>query len=264
MKKTLVKKFLFLAIIIPFFATSCGKEINQNQVQNVQQSSGIKTWNLKPKIAIKKQIYDKINSRFEKNIIQNRINVNPLDIFVVDGDTVHIFLSQSRGKSVNERKKIDSKKYLKLRINGINTPESSKINESITDEEIKIGKQAAKFLQDLIKKAKTVQFTWNGAVSFERVIGRLYIDGVDYNFLVVEKGLAEVAFISKNEENERFYVNDPEYIDQLVSLQKKALSEKIGIWSGNPVIQNTFSRSKRRHIETNSYLWDVDSSDSFV
>lgn len=57
---------------------------------------------------------------------------------------------------------------------------------------------------------------------YGRLLGYIWVDGEMYNNMVIEQGLARVAYI---------YAPNTKYVDQLRETQSKAQKKAIGIWS---------------------------------
>lgn len=80
---------------------------------------------------------------------------------------------------------------------------------------------------------KTVTIENKGEDQYGRVLGIVYIDGMNVNEYMVRNGLAWYY---------RHFVNDP----RLDSLEQLARKEKVNIWSmKNPISPYEFRKSKR-------------------
>tara|TARA_R110000803_G_scaffold23094_9_gene56979 strand:- start:2167 stop:2559 length:393 start_codon:yes stop_codon:yes gene_type:complete len=96
---------------------------------------------------------------------------------VVDGDTIDVTVDLGFGIFHKTR----------VRLAGIDTPEC----RTRDLEEKKYGLKAKDFLINAIQGAtSTTLITTHGSGKFGRVLGDLFIDGVDINFLMVEMHLA--------------------------------------------------------------------------
>lgn len=92
---------------------------------------------------------------------------------IVDGDTIEIevdFLPIELGK------------YIKLRINSIDSPE---LHGQCLDEVDK-AKKAKKFLNDLIKSGRDVKIVLNGRDKYFRLLGDVIVDGKPVSVTMVE------------------------------------------------------------------------------
>lgn len=125
-------------------------------------------------------------------------------IRVVDGDTVEV--------------KIDGKEST-VRLLLVDTPESVHPNEPVQP----FGIEASDFGKKTLS-GKTVKLQYDGPKwdKYDRLLAYLWVDGKNFNQLLVEEGLARVA-----------YVYDPPYIhlNTLIKAEEKARSEKKKIWS---------------------------------
>ena len=105
---------------------------------------------------------------------------------VVDGDTIDVILDMGFNILFAQR----------VRLFGIDTPES-RTRDLV---EKKYGLKAKKFLQDKLKKAKTIR-THKGEEKgkFGRILGDIYCDGKSVNSEMVKVGHA-VAYYGQNKE----------------------------------------------------------------
>lgn len=111
---------------------------------------------------------------------------------VIDGDTVTLLDTANR--------------QLRVRLAEIDTPESAQ----------PYGHHAKQELSQLVH-GKKVTVTGRGKDRYGRVIGRLYVEGVDVNAEMVRRGAAWVY---------RQYASDP----ALYGLEEQARRDKAGLW----------------------------------
>ena len=99
-------------------------------------------------------------------------------IKVVDGDTIDVILDMGFDIMYKQR----------VRLFGIDTPES-RTRDKV---EKKYGLLAKKFLSDTLKKGKIVIKTHKGEETgkFGRILGEIYVNGVNVNILMCTKGHA--------------------------------------------------------------------------
>lgn len=129
-------------------------------------------------------------------------------ISVADGDTMTILTS--------------GKKHIKIRLLGIDAPERGQ----------DFGAVARQQLNNLCY-GKTVTVENKGEDQYGRVLGVVYIDGMNVNEYMVRNGLAWYY---------KHFVNDP----RLDSLEQLARKEKVNIWSRkNPMSPYEFRKSRR-------------------
>ncbi|WP_285766421.1 thermonuclease family protein [Peribacillus sp. SI8-4] len=125
---------------------------------------------------------------------------------VVDGDTVKIKLANGNEETV--------------RLLLIDTPETVHPSKPVQP----FGPEASKFTKNLMPAGSTVEVeTGIGERDkYGRLLAYFYVDGKMVNKLLLEKGLARVAYV---------YAPNTKYLDELQSIQKQAQKERIGIWS---------------------------------
>lgn len=129
-------------------------------------------------------------------------------ISVADGDTMTILTAD--------------KKQLKIRLSGIDAPEKGQ----------DFGTVARQQLNNLCY-GKNVTVESKGEDQYGRVLGVVYVDGLNVNEYMVRNGLAWYY---------KHFVNDP----RLDSLEQLARKEKVNIWSmKNPISPYEFRKSKR-------------------
>lgn len=144
----------------------------------------------------------------QASISVNHINLHgPYSVErVVDGDTMVLNLE---GNNV------------KVRMLGIDTPESVHSDKSKNTKE---GKQASKFVKDLLKD-KNVYLEYDVAKEdkYGRTLAYVYLDDekMMLNKLLIEKGLAVVMTIQPNSR----------YADLFYECQVKARKLKVGFWA---------------------------------
>ncbi|MDR6998321.1 thermonuclease family protein [Neobacillus niacini] len=124
----------------------------------------------------------------------------------VDGDTVVIKL--------NSREE-------KVRMLCVDTPETHHPRLGVQP----FGPEASAYTQKILTVGKKVQIETgigNGRDKYGRLLAYIYVDGKMFNEMLLEKGLARVAYI---------YAPNTKYVDQFYAIQKEAQKKKIGIWS---------------------------------
>ena len=125
---------------------------------------------------------------------------------VIDGDTVYVL--NNKGKEE------------KVRLLLIDTPETSHPDKpaQLFGEEAK--EYAKRYLRPGTKAVleKGVQDT----DKYGRTLGYLFVDGVNFNKHMVEKGYARVAYV---------YEPNTKYLDEFLEAEKRAKEKKLNIWS---------------------------------
>ena len=125
---------------------------------------------------------------------------------VVDGDTVKIKTSNGKEETV--------------RLLLIDTPETVHPSKPVQP----FGPEASKFTKELMPAGSEVEVeTGIGERDkYGRLLAYFYVDGKMVNKLLLEKGLARVAYV---------YAPNTKYLDELEAIQKQAQKKEVGIWS---------------------------------
>lgn len=122
---------------------------------------------------------------------------------VVDGDTVVL---EKNGYEY------------KVRLIGVDTPESVHLDKNKNTKE---GKIASDFTKErLTGKKVDIEFDVKPQDKYGRYLVYLYVDGISYNEVLLEEGMARVMIISPNVKNKELYAQ----------IEKRAKDKKIGIW----------------------------------
>ncbi|WP_249597870.1 thermonuclease family protein [Peribacillus frigoritolerans] len=127
-------------------------------------------------------------------------------IKVIDGDTVKIKMTNGNEETV--------------RLLLIDTPETVHPSKPVQP----LGPEASKFAKELMPSGSKVEVeTGIGERDkYGRLLAYFYVDGKMVNKLLLEKGLARVAYV---------YAPNTKYLDELENIQKQAQQDEIGIWS---------------------------------
>jgi micrococcal nuclease len=122
---------------------------------------------------------------------------------VVDGDTIVV-----KYNGVDE----------KVRLIGIDTPESVHADESKnTEEGVLVSDYTKKMLTD---KKVGLEFDVSKRDKYGRLLAYVYLDGEMYNKILLKEGYARVAT----------YPPNVKYVDEFVKLQKEARENNKGLW----------------------------------
>lgn len=132
---------------------------------------------------------------------------------VIDGDTIEIHGTR-------------------IRLHGIDAPESAQLCQRPDGVSWRCGQQAALALQDYIGR-RTVACVKRDTDRYGRIIGRCSVGGVDLNAWMVESGWA-VAY--------RGYATD--YVNE----EQRARAARVGIWSGAFVMPWDWRRGQRLRV----------------
>lgn len=109
----------------------------------------------------------------------------------------------------------------KVRLIGVNTPESVHLDKTKNTE---FGKVASEFTKKRLEnKIVDVEFDAGPTDRYGRLLVYLYVDGVSYNEVLLEEGMAQVMIYSPNVKNAELYK----------SIEKVAKDKKVGLWKNN-------------------------------
>lgn len=138
---------------------------------------------------------------------------------VVDGDT--LITLDADGKE--ER----------VRLLLIDTPESVHPTKPVEA----FGKEASDFAKQYMKNGKKFVLEKGNPERdrYDRLLAYLWVDGVNFNKLMLEKGYARVAYV---------YEPNTKYLDEFEKAEQKAKKQKLGVWSiSNYVTEKGFDMS---------------------
>lgn len=123
---------------------------------------------------------------------------------VVDGDTLDVMINN---------------KEERIRLLLVDTPETKHPSKPVQP----FGPEASQFTKDTLEgKEVTVELDVSERDKYGRLLAYVWIDGKMFNKMLLEKGLARVAYV---------YAPNTKYVDQFYEIQKKAQKEGVGIWS---------------------------------
>lgn len=134
---------------------------------------------------------------------------------VVDGDTVKV--------------KFPSGEIETVRLLLIDTPESVHPDKPAQP----YGEQASDFAKDSLKEGQTVTLEKGEAErdKYGRLLGYIWIEDVNFNQLMIEKGYARVAYV---------YEPNIKYLDELKTAEEKAEEKRSNIWSIDGYAESQF------------------------
>ncbi|MFY4774469.1 thermonuclease family protein [Metabacillus sp. RGM 3146] len=124
----------------------------------------------------------------------------------IDGDTVKIKLNG----------KIET-----VRMLCVDTPETHHPRLGVQP----FGPEASDFTKKTLYEGRSIQIEpgiGGGRDKYGRLLAYIYINNKMFNEMLLEKGLARVAYV---------YPPNTQYVDQFYAIQKKAQKKAIGIWS---------------------------------
>lgn len=125
---------------------------------------------------------------------------------VVDGDTLRVILHNNTEETV--------------RLLLIDTPETVHPNKPVQP----FGPEASEFVKKLLPEGKEVELELGISErdKYGRLLAYVYVDGKMINKMLLEQGLARVAYV---------FAPNTKYVDEFRNIQEKARQNGIGIWS---------------------------------
>lgn len=123
---------------------------------------------------------------------------------VVDGDTLDVMINN---------------KEERIRLLLVDTPETKHPSKPVQP----FGPEASQFAKDTLEgKEVRVELDVSERDKYGRLLAYIWIDGKMFNEMLLEEGLARVAYV---------YAPNTKYVDQFYEIQKKAQKQGVGIWS---------------------------------
>lgn len=134
---------------------------------------------------------------------------------VVDGDTISVIMPNGKEESV--------------RLLLIDTPES--VHPTKPDQ--KFGVKASAFAKETLKKGQEVMLEVGDPKrdKYDRLLAYIWIDNINFNQLMIEKGFARVAYV---------YEPNTKYIKQFRETEQKAKKREKRIWSIPGYVKSEF------------------------
>ena len=143
-------------------------------------------------------------------VITNHYVVNITLDSCIDGDTAWFIIDGER---------------VKVRFLGIDTPESINVKEEY-------GEDASSYTCSVLKNANNIYIEYDDNSDrydkYGRLLGYVFVDGINISELLVSKGYAEVKYI----------YGEYKYLDDLCDSQYKAYENKLGIWDSYDYTKN--------------------------
>lgn len=128
---------------------------------------------------------------------------------VVDGDTIYVIFNNG---ILN-----DGKKY-KIRLIGIDTPESKHLNKTKNTKE---GIIAYEYTKKMLEgKDVIVEFDIAQTDKYGRILAYIWLNNELYNKHLLDVGYAKIMTIQPNSK----------YVEELKNAQKKAIKNEVGFW----------------------------------
>lgn len=186
-----MKKYFILIMLCFFFLAGCGQETiedNNNHVNSIEET------------IMKEEIEQQKDTPLVDNFIPATV------VRVIDGDTLIVKLENG----VEER----------VRLLLVDTPETVHPNKP----EQPFGREASNFAKEMMPEGSQVHIELDVGErdKYGRLLAYIWIDNKMLNEMLLQKGLARVAYV---------YAPNTKYVDQFYEIQKEAQQKGIGIWS---------------------------------
>jgi micrococcal nuclease len=202
--------YRFLSFIWPLFfiitillsgciSNETAKEKNDEQPSSIVKKTEEKKTEIKD-TKLESQISEVPKSNNNKNLLSATIVKN------VDGDTVNIRLNG---------------KIEKVRMLCVDTPETHHPRLGVQP----YGKEASDYTKKILSVGTKIEIEpgiGGGRDKYGRLLAYIYVNGKMFNEMLLEQGLARVAYI---------YAPNTKYVDEFYTIQKKAQKKGVGIWS---------------------------------
>ncbi|MYL43946.1 thermonuclease family protein [Virgibacillus salexigens] len=134
---------------------------------------------------------------------------------VVDGDTVKVEFPSGETETV--------------RLLLIDSPESVHPTKPVQP----YGEEASDFAKDTLKEGQTLTLEKGDPErdKYDRLLGYIWVDGKNFNQLMIEEGFARVAYV---------YEPNTKYVDEFREAEKAAEQESNNIWSIDGYVESQF------------------------
>lgn len=215
-----MKKWFSLLVILLVFMTGCTAEqpipapvkeqVTKESQENITKKEQEETTENPSEEESKVEEQPKEQSKEErkeepKKEQQGNLTLIPAKVVdVVDGDTMKLAFD---GREET------------IRLLLVDTPETVHPSKPVQP----FGPEASSFAKKTLEN-KNVQFEIDISErdKYGRLLVYLYINGKMFNEMLIEKGLARVAYV---------YAPNTKYVDQFYAIQQKAQKNAVGIWS---------------------------------
>ncbi len=202
-------RFVLLACMSILMLTACSDSNTENTSQTDSTQNNLTV----------QETESENNETTQENIAQKDTDENNVDVQekkgktflakvvkVIDGDTVKIKLSNGNEETV--------------RLLLVDTPETVHPTKSVQP----FGPEASQFAKELMPANSEIEVELGISErdKYGRLLAYFYVDEKMVNKLLLEKGLARVAYV---------YAPNTKYIDEFEAIQKKAQTKEVGIWS---------------------------------
>ncbi|MGX5609583.1 thermonuclease family protein [Bacillus cereus] len=230
--KSNIFKLMLLSVL--FLGGCSGVNLNQKQ-----DTTNIET--TKNSDSVQSHEQNQLQTNTKESETKNKVRTIPATITkVTDGDTFKV--------------KFDNGKKETIRLLCIDTPETVHRKKPVQP----FGPEASSFTKKMLPIGKKVEVELGISErdKFGRLLAYVYVDGQMINKMLLEKGLARVAYV---------YAPNTTHIDEFNAIQKEAQKKGVGIWSIENYAANDFNTSsstKTNHPKTNSTSSQKNSNDN--
>src|SRR5699024_4548331 len=93
------------------------------------------------------------------------------------------------------------------------------------------GKESSNFAKKTLKEGKKAQLEKGSPErdKYGRLLGYIWIDNINFNQLMIEKGYARIAYV---------YEPNTKYLNEFEKVEKQAKDNKVNIWSINGYVES--------------------------
>lgn len=203
MNKRIHQLIISLLVIIPIILTGCteteiSKDKNDTKTTSINKNKEVNTNETSDASPSKSEVPKQKTAN--KKLLPATIVKN------VDGDTVEINLNG---------------RVEKVRMLCVDTPETHHPRLGVQP----FGPEASEYTKKILAVGTKVEIEpgiGEGRDKYGRLLAYIYVNGKMFNEMLLEEGLARVAYI---------YAPNTQYVDEFYAIQKKAQKKGIGIWS---------------------------------
>lgn len=201
--------FCYIAILVSFLLVGCN-EIEMNETPDLSnEANTVIDEGTELEVEENKQEDDELQANFIPVTV----------VRVIDGDTLSIRFEDGAEERV--------------RLLLVDTPESVHPNKPVQP----FGLEASEFAKDIMPAGSTVKLELDVSErdKYGRLLAYVWIGDKMLNELLLEKGLARVAYV---------FAPNTRHVDRFYEIQKQAQQQAVGIWSiENYATDNGFNES---------------------
>ncbi|MGF6948858.1 micrococcal nuclease [Neobacillus sp. B4I6] len=206
MNNRILQLIISFIVIIPFILSGCSSSEPSKQKSDSKTSSVVKN----NEVHTNETSDSKTPSLSQTEVPQSKTGNKKLlpatIVKNVDGDTINVNLNG---------------KIEKVRMLCVDTPETHHPRLGVQP----FGPEASEYTKEILSVGTKVEIEpgiGDGRDKYGRLLAYIYVNGKMFNEMLLEKGLARVAYI---------YAPNTQYVDEFYAIQKKAQEKGVGIWS---------------------------------